>query len=418
MHASFEALGDAGYAPDSTLSNMRDTLGVYVGAATGDYVDNLRGSPDVYYSTGTLRAFLSGRISYSYWFKGPSVVVDTACSSSLAAIYQACRALQAGDCQAALAGGVNVISSPGTYLGLARAHFLNQTGQCKPFDQDADGYCRGEGCGMVVLKRKSQAIHDGDRILGIIRGIGVNQCGESKSNTHPDHATQSALFRSTLQRSHLRPSAISVVEAHGTDRICTRPALDNPLYLSSVKGNIGHAEAASGLAGLVKLILMMRHKRLPPQASFRNLNPSLGLVPGGNIVVPTHLTPWNVAVGSKMLALLNNFGAAGSKLPSQATIRPLGGPEKSMAGGFNTVFVFPGQGGIHAGMGAELLTTSPHFSKTVLACDSILAASSFPKAAPYFAGDGLSYYQSLDSRSQIIVAQCACFVLEFALAQT
>ncbi|KUI69012.1 Conidial yellow pigment biosynthesis polyketide synthase [Cytospora mali] len=520
LHASFEALEDAGYAPDSTLSNMRDTFGVYIGVATGDYVDNLRGSPDVYYSTGTLRAFLSGRISYAYGFKGPSIVVDTACSSSLAAIYQACRALQTGDCQAALAGGVNVISSPDMYLGLARAHFLNQTGQCKPFDQDADGYCRGEGCGMVVLKRKSQAIHDGDRILGIIRGIGVNQCGESKSITHPDHATQSALFRSTLQRSHLSPSAISVVEAHGTGTQAgdtaetrslqtvfahSRPST-NPLYLSSVKGNIGHAEAASGLAGLAKLILMMRHKQLPPQASFRKLNPSLGLVPGGNIVVPTHLTPWNVAVGSKRLALLNNFGAAGSNVAlileepplrqslqaqstrrschvltlsaktatalehlrsqfisfieftaglditslcytanarrmehdafrlavtantldelainlrqPQASTRSLGGPEKSMAGGFNTVFVFSGQGGIHAGMGAELLTTSPHFSKTVLACDSILSASGFPKSAPYFAGDGLSYYQSLDSRSQIIVAQCACFVLEFALAQT
>lgn len=120
LHASYEALENAGYVPDSTPSNARDTFGVYVGAATGDYVDNLRGGPDVYYSTGTLRAFLSGRISYAYGFKGPSTVVDTACSSSLTAIYQACRALQNGDCHAALAGGVNVISSPDVRTKLFR----------------------------------------------------------------------------------------------------------------------------------------------------------------------------------------------------------------------------------------------------------------------------------------------------------
>ncbi|KAI5919289.1 hypothetical protein F4810DRAFT_511777 [Camillea tinctor] len=326
LHASFEALEDAGYSPDATNTFQRETMGVYVGVATGDYVDNLRDSQDVYYSPGTLRAFLSGRISYAFGFKGPSVVIDTACSSSLVAIYQACRAIQTGECTAALAGGVNVISSPDMYLGLARAHFLSQTGQCKPFDEGADGYCRAEGCGVVVLKRLSQAVAEGDHILGVIRGAEVNQCGEAKSITHPDHRAQAALLKRLIQKSGVSQDSISFVEAHGTGTqagdyeesrsiktaVGAVRSADNPLYLGSLKGNIGHAEAASGIAGLSKLLLMLKHKQIPPQSSLVKVNPRLGINPADNIIIPTQLTPWNNNTNSCRTALLNNFGAAGS----------------------------------------------------------------------------------------------------------
>ncbi|KAG7125496.1 Orsellinic acid synthase armB like protein [Verticillium longisporum] len=326
LHAAVEALDDAGYSPGATPSFQQTSFGVYVGAATGDYVDNLRNEIDVYYSPGTLRAFLSGRISYAFGFKGPSVVTDTACSSSLVSIYHACKALQSGDCTAALAGGVNVISSPDMYLGLSRAHFLSPTGQCKPFDAEADGYCRAEGCALVVLKKLSQARAEGDQIYGIIRGIGVNQCGTAKSITHPDYKTQAELFSRTLQLSRLSSASIDVVEAHGTGTQAGdfaevsslssvfkgRPA-DNPLHLGSVKGNIGHVEAASGIAGLIKLLLMMKHETIPRQGSFQTLNPRLtSLANEHNLVVPNSPRKWTRTKGHPRRALLNNFGAAGS----------------------------------------------------------------------------------------------------------
>ncbi|KAG7137400.1 Orsellinic acid synthase armB like protein [Verticillium longisporum] len=326
LHAAVEALDDAGYSPGATPSFQQASFGVYVGAATGDYVDNLRDEIDVYYSPGTLRAFLSGRISYAFGFKGPSVVTDTACSSSLVSIYHACKALQSGDCTAALAGGVNVISSPDMYLGLSRAHFLSPTGQCKPFDAEADGYCRAEGCALVVLKKLSQARAEGDHIYGVIRGIGVNQCGTAKSITHPDYKTQAELFSQTLQLSRLSSASIDVVEAHGTGTQAGdfaevsslssvfkgRPA-DNPLHLGSVKGNIGHVEAASGIAGLIKLLLMMKHETIPQQGSFQTLNPRLTpLANEHNLVVPSSPRKWTRTKGHPRRALLNNFGAAGS----------------------------------------------------------------------------------------------------------
>lgn len=184
---------------------------------------------------GTLRAFLSGRLSYVNKWSGPSVVVDTACSSSIVAIHQACRALTAGDCDAAIAGGVNVICGPDVsisnncvpfnksltvggkmYLGLGRGHFLSSTGQCKPFDANADGYCRSEGSGIFVLKRITDALRDKDRIRGVIRGCEVNQSGNASSITHPHASTQKSLFEALLRRTNIDPESISVVEAHGT----------------------------------------------------------------------------------------------------------------------------------------------------------------------------------------------------------
>ncbi|KAL1636985.1 polyketide beta-ketoacyl-synthase [Diplodia intermedia] len=529
LHAAFEAMEDAGYAPDATPSFQKETMGAYMGVATLDYVDNTRNDIDVYYSPGTLRAFLSGRISYAFQLKGPSVVIDTACSSSTVALYQACRALQAGDCTSALAGGVNVISSPDMYMGLSRAHFLSPTGQCKPWDASADGYCRGEGCGMFVLKKLSDAVAEGDRVYGVIRGIEVNQCGTAKSITHPDAETQALLFKSMLTKTKIHPDTISVVEAHGTGTQAgdyaevnslqaafgSARAPNNPLILSSIKGNIGHAEAASGAAGLAKLLLMMQKQRILPQAAYQTLNPRLASIAAHNIVVPTQATKWATPTpGAPRRALLNNFGAAGSNAaliveeypqqqPTALRSRPAPAAARSAhvltlsaksadalerlrlaycasldaadaaaaspahsaaalasicytanarrqafaafrlavtgstlsdvsqklrqqsqppARGSNTtdhlpVFVFSGQGAVYPGMGAELLGTSaaPAFRDAVRECNDALAAAGFPTVDALLLGEE-DAGKALDETDRIVVAQCACFVVEYALA--
>lgn len=281
---------------------------------------------DVYYSPGTLRAFLSGRISYCFDFTGPSVVVDTACSSSLVAVHQACRALIANECHAALAGGVNVICSPDMQRGLARARFLSPEGQCRPFDTEADGYCRGEGRAMFVLKRLSDAVAENDRILGVIKATGINQSGNADSITHPHAKTQQQLFESVLAQPGILAPSIAAVEAHGTGTQAGDPvefeaimgvfgktrASTNPLIVSSIKGNIGHAEAASGAAGLAKLLMMIKNEQVPPQVGLKALNPKIAAMKDNRTLIPQHLLDWPRLQGMPRRALLNNFGAASS----------------------------------------------------------------------------------------------------------
>ncbi|KAJ3575743.1 hypothetical protein NP233_g904 [Leucocoprinus birnbaumii] len=327
LHAAYEALEDAGYVPYSTETWSPETFGCYVGVATHDYLQNLRNEIDVYYSTGTLKAFLSGRISYAMQLSGPSVVVDTACSSSAVAFYQGARALINGDCSAALVGGVNIVSSPDMFLGLDRGHFLSPTGQCKAFDASADGYSRSEGVGMFVLKRLADAEAENDNILGVIRGIEVNQSGLAHSITHPHAPTQANLFRRVLETAGIEANRINVVEAHGTGTQAgdpnelesirsvfakNRPS-NNPLHITSVKSNIGHLEAASGAAGLAKLLLMLRHKTIPRVISLKNLNPRIVDLSSDNTIIDTVQATWVPSEeGKSRVALLNNFGAAGS----------------------------------------------------------------------------------------------------------
>ncbi|ETW82343.1 polyketide synthase variant A [Heterobasidion irregulare TC 32-1] len=333
LHSAYEALEDSGYVPNLSPSFDPETFGCYVGAATHDYVQNLRHDVDVYYSTGTLHAFLSGRISYAMQLSGPAITVDTACSSSLVAIYQACRALTNRDCNAALAGGVNAMTSPDMFLGLDRGHFLSPTGQCKPFDASADGYARGEGCGMFVLKRLSDAVAEHDRILGVIRGVEINQSGRAQSPTHPHAPTQIALFRRLLRRAGLGAHRVNVVEAHGTGTPAGDPremeslravfavgrAARDPLHVTALKANIGHLEAASGAAGLAKLLLMLRYRTIPRQIALGALNPRIAPLESDNTVIDVEAVAWNAGGGGggggevlSRVALLNNFGAAGS----------------------------------------------------------------------------------------------------------
>ncbi|KAI0353334.1 ketoacyl-synt-domain-containing protein [Trametes cingulata] len=326
LRLGHHALENAGYSPGTTPSFNPDTFATFIGAATNDYVQNLRHEIDVYYSTGTLPAFLSGRLSYAFAFGGPSMVLDTACSSSIVAIHQACRALVARDCNAALAGGVNIITSPDMYLGLARGHFLSETGQCRPWDASADGYCRSEGCGLFVLKRLDDALAENDRILAVIRGIEVNQSGNASSITHPHVDAQTALFQKLISSARIDPHDVSVVECHGTGTQAGDPAeleavrrvlaigrqKGNALHITSIKANIGHAEAASGAASLAKLILMMRHQSIPRHISFERLNPRIPDLSIDNVRIDTVQVPWVCPEDGKRLAMLTNFGAAGS----------------------------------------------------------------------------------------------------------
>ncbi|KAJ6454535.1 putative polyketide synthase [Mycena vitilis] len=327
LHTAYEALEDSGYVPNATPSFNPDRFGCYIGVASGDYVLNLREEIDVYYTPSTVRGFHSGRVSFAMQLSGPSVVVDTTCSSSNVAIYQGVRALMTGDCDAVLVGGVNAITSPDASIGLDRGHFLSPTGQCKSFDASGDGYSRGEGCVIFVLKRLRDAVAHNDRILGIIRGVEVNQSGLAHSITHPHADTQAALFRQVLANAGIDPHRVNVVEAHaaGTQAGDTKEvaslrrvlainrAKDNPLHLTSLKANIGHLEAASGAAGLAKLLLMFQHKRIPRQISLTNLNPLISPLEQDNLVINKTDTEWAPShAGMPRLALLNNFGASGS----------------------------------------------------------------------------------------------------------
>ncbi|KAG1882765.1 polyketide synthase [Suillus subluteus] len=349
LHTAHDALENAGYVPDATPSFQRDSFGCFIGTATHDYADNLRENIDVHYSTGTLKAFLSGRISYAMQLGGPSMTIDTACSSSIVAIHTACRSLVNGDCRAAIAGGVNTMSSPDMFIGLDHGHFLSPTGQCKSFDASADGYSRSEGCSLFVLKRLSDAVAENDDILGVIRGVDLNQSGLAHSITHPHVPSQVYLMNRLLKNSGIDASRVSVVEAHGTGTqagdfaelqsiravLCRARDSGNPLHVTSIKANLGHLEAASGAAGLAKILLMFQHDTIPAQISLKILNPRITPLAQDNTIIDTVPTPW-VRGSSPRMALLNNFGASGSngaliveEYPKQA---------KSAASGTSYVF--------------------------------------------------------------------------------
>ena len=212
------------------------------------------------------------------------------------------------------------------HVGLARGHFLSETGQCRPWDASADGYCRAEGCGLFVLKRLADAVAENDRILGIIKGVEVNQSGNARSITHPHAPSQMALYRKLLVSANIRPHDVSVAECHGTGTQAGDPveleavravfaqgrAADNPLHITSLKANIGHSEAASGAASLAKLVLMLRERKIPRHVSFTTLNPRIPDLASDNIRIDTELAPWDGEDGRPRIALLTNFGASGS----------------------------------------------------------------------------------------------------------
>ena len=216
LETAYQALESSGYLRDHRRESG-DRVGVFVGASFVEYLANTSSHPPTAYtSLGTLSAFLCGRVSHQFGWTGPAEVIDTACSSSLVAVNRACKAIQNGECAMALAGGVNVITTLNNFLDLGKAGFLSPTGQCKPFDASADGYCRAEGVGLVVLKSLDQAIKDGDQILGVVSGAATNQGGQSSSITVPDSPAQIQLFQDILRKARITPDQVTYVEAHGT----------------------------------------------------------------------------------------------------------------------------------------------------------------------------------------------------------
>ena len=240
LEVMWEALEHAGQAPDRL---ERSLTGVYVGATSSDYTylqlkSHDQGLLDAHFTSGIAHSILSGRISYLLGLQGPSVTIDTACSSSLVAVHMACQALRAGECRMALAGGVNLILAPDVFIALSHSRMLAPDGRCKTFDAAADGFARGEGCGVIVLKTLSQARADGDRILAVIRGSAVNQDGPSSGLTAPNGPAQEAVIREALARGGLAPRDVGFIEAHGTGTQLGDPLEAHALGRCSVRTGV------------------------------------------------------------------------------------------------------------------------------------------------------------------------------------
>lgn len=278
LEVAWEALHDAGL-PLSALPKSR--TGVFVGISGMDYALELAASPegaDPYLTTGSAHSVASGRLAYVFGLGGPAVSIDTACSSSAVAVHLACRSLQAGDCDVALAGGVNRLLLPHMSLQFARANMLSTKGRCHSFSDDADGFVRSEGCGIVVLKRLDQAERDGDRVYAVIEGSATNQDGRSSGLTVPNGAAQERVILDALNNARVTPDDVGYVEAHGTGTRLGDPielrALERvhrdragrKLLVGSIKANLGHVEAAAGVAGVIKSALMLWRNAVPPHA--------------------------------------------------------------------------------------------------------------------------------------------------------
>lgn len=324
LEVAWEALEDAGHAP-SSLDGSR--AGVYIGIANNDYGRALFAQPDLidaYVSTGNAYSVVAGRLSYFLGLHGPSIAIDTACSSSLVALHLACQGLRLGECDLALAGGVNVILTPEMNINFSKARMMAPDGRCKTFDAAADGYVRGEGCAVVVLRRLSDALADGDHILAVVRGSAVNQDGRSGGLTAPNGPAQEAVIRAALEVAEVSPDAVGYIEAHGTGTALGDPievgALGavfakghdaaRPLVVGSVKSNIGHLEAAAGVAGLIKVVLGLQRREIPPNIHFKTGNPHIDWshLP---ITVPTTVMPWQ-QIDGRRLAGISSFGFSGT----------------------------------------------------------------------------------------------------------
>ena len=321
LEGCWHCLEDAGIRP-SSLAGSR--CGVFVGCSEGDYgkgSDRLNAQALM----GGALSILAGRISYLLDLQGPCVAIDTACSSSLVAIAQACDSLVLGHCDAALAGGVCIHAGPGLHIMASQAGMLSRDGRCFSFDARANGFVPGEGMGVVMLKRLADAVRDGDTIHGVLRGWGVNQDGKTNGITAPSVRSQARLEREVHRRFRIDPSTISLVEAHGTGTQLGDPieveALSEvlggrdpsvgPCRLGSVKSNIGHLLAAAGVSGLIKVLLALRHRTIPPSIHFQEPNPHLRLDPS-LFRIPTVAESWEVPGGAVRRACVSSFGFSGT----------------------------------------------------------------------------------------------------------
>ena len=326
---AYEALEMAGFVPNRTPSSQRDRVGTFYGLTSDDWREvNNSQNIGTYMIPGGNRAFTPGRINFHFKFSGPSFAVDTACSSSFAAIHTACNSLWRGDCDTAVAGGTNILTNPDNFTGLDKGHFLSTTGNCKTFDDSADGYCRAEAVGTVILKRMEDALLDNDPIHGVILGAYTNHSAEADSITRPHSGAQSFIFDKMLRSANRTPLDVSYIEMHGTgtqtgDAVEMNSVLEvfakkprgpqNPLFLGSAKANIGHAEAASGVSSLIKVLMMMKHNEVTPNCGIKTqINRKFPTdLKARNVNIAREPTVWERPQHGKRTVFMNNFSAAG-----------------------------------------------------------------------------------------------------------
>jgi 3-oxoacyl-[acyl-carrier-protein] synthase II len=334
LEVSWEALEQGGWAADRLVGSR---TGVYMGICSIDYWQRLLNQTpseiDAYLATGNTHSMAAGRLSYILGLTGPSLAIDTACSSALVAVHSACQSLRSGECDLALAGGVNRILTPETSLNFAKARMLSASDRCKSFDQSADGFVRSEGCGVVVLKRWREAVQDGDTIWGAILGSAVNHDGRASGLTVPNGTAQQALIRQALSQSGVEPTQVRYVETHGTGTALGDPIevnalgeifgkreLNQPLILGAVKTNIGHTEAAAGVAGLIKTLLALHHQEIPANLHFQTPNSQIDWIELP-IQIPTDSIPWP-QTSTPRIAGVSAFGFSGTNAHLVVADRP------------------------------------------------------------------------------------------------
>jgi acyl transferase domain-containing protein len=324
LEVAWEAVENAGLAPDKLAGSQ---TGVFLGISNSDYTKLIcRNFSNItaYHNIGNLLSLHASRISYLLDLRGPSVAVDTICSSALVAVHYACQSLHSGDTDLCIVGGINLILSPEGTIGCSQARLLAPDGRCKAFDASANGYVRSEGCGLVVIKRLSDALRDRDNIQAIIKGSAVNQDGRSNGITAPNGLAQQAVIRQALKNAKVAPAQISYFETHGPGTALGDPIEvkslkavlmqdrlpDQPCWIGSVKTNIGHLEAAAGIAGLLKVVLSLQHQQIPASLHLKKLNPYISLE-GTPFSIPTELQPWSVDK-QRRLAGVSSFGIGGT----------------------------------------------------------------------------------------------------------
>ena len=330
---AYEALERAGYVANRTPATKLTRIGSWYGQASDDYREvNTAQEISTYFIPGGCRAFGPGRINYFFKFAGPSFNCDTACSSSLATIQAACTALWAGDVDTVVAGGLNVLTNSDAFAGLCHGHFLTKTpNACKTWDCKADGYCRADGVGSIVMKRLEDAEADNDNILGVILAAATNHSANAVSITHPHAGHQADLYRQVMTRAGVDPFDVSYVEFHGTGTQAgdaeemksitevfapikgKRRTAKQPLHIGAVKANVGHGEAAAGVTAMLKVLLMLQKNAIPPHVGIKNdINPSFPKdMDKRNLHIPFKTNEWSRAPSKKRIAVVNNFSAAG-----------------------------------------------------------------------------------------------------------